>query len=189
MASTKLASEAAHLYPKLLGEEWVLLPERIRRAHYHGSPVRLTGLLDLEVGEGPLARVIRRVLGLPSKSEQVLSTLEIVPCPEGEMWSRCIGAWHLRTWQTSCEGCLRETVGVVAFDFRLVRDGQSLRYEQSRMHIRLSSLAVPVPKALQLRVEACETAAEHPFLTSITVRVSLPGGGYLLGYRGQLREG
>lgn len=187
--STEIASEWAHLYPKLLGDEWGLLPERIRRAHYHGSPVRLTGLLDLEVGRATLARVVQRLLALPGRSEQVVSTLEIVPCPEGEMWSRRIGTWSLRTWQTSFKGCLREMVGAVAFDFRLARDGQSLRYEQSRMHIRLPSLEVRVPKLLQLRVEACETAAEHPFLTIINVRVSLPGVGFLFGYRGQLREG
>lgn len=187
--STEIASEQAHLYPKLLGEEWGLLPERIRRAHYLGSPVRLTGLLDLEVGGALLARAIQRLLGLPGRSEQAVSTLEIVPCPEGEMWSRCIGAWRLRSWQTPFKGCLRETVGALAFDFRLARDGQSLVYEQLRLVIRLLGVEVPLPRLLQLSVEACETAAEEPFLTNINVRVSLPGGGHLLGYRGQLREG
>jgi Domain of unknown function (DUF4166) len=176
------------LYPRLLRDTWDSLPEAIRSAHFSGERIRLRGLLEVEVGNTRLARLLRRVFRLPAQGELAPTTLGITGGPDSELWCREIGKWRLSTVQTARQGKLREKVGCLEFEFRLTPEGDCLYYMQERLWIRLLGLRLVVPRWLALEVAAAEAATQAPFCTEIVVQLRAPGSGLLVAYRGKLRR-
>lgn len=178
---------APELYPRLLGEAWWTLPESIRRAHFYGSPLRLGGSLHLQPGESRWARLLQRIFGLPRQAGVVPATLEIARGDAGEVWSRQIGTWRLRSRQSYSNGRLQEAVGPLVFEFEVSTDGRCLRYKQVGLRIQLLGLSIPIPRVAAPSVEAEERVADMPYLTEVSVRLAAPGAALLLAYRGRLK--
>ena len=181
----ELAGPASALYPRLLGDEWPALPEAVRQAHCDGRPKRLAGVLDVELGAGRRAGLLRWLLRLPRQAGPAATTLEITTSGAAEIWSRRIGAWRLVSREAACAGALEETVGPLVFTFRLSRDGEALRYRQMGLRLRLLGLSLPVPPRLRLSVDAIERPTADGSGTHLHVRLSVPGG-LLLAYHGDL---
>ena len=81
---------------------------------------------------------------------------------------------------------LVERFGFLELRFAVVPQHGGLRYRQLAASIGLGPLRVPLPRALAPMVEACEDPAGDDRV-AVDVRVTLPGAGVLLTYRGEMR--
>jgi Domain of unknown function (DUF4166) len=180
--------DAIWLYPRLLRDEWAALPAALQAAHFTGQRIRLRGSFEVDVENTWLTRILRKIFGLPATSGTAPATLEIAGGPEGELWSRKIGAWKLSSLQSARDGRLRERIGFLEFEFRIVRDGQRLCYTQQKVWMHFLRLSLPLPRFLAPQVSAVEAEAQAPFCSEIAVRLRAPGGRLLFSYAGKLRR-
>ncbi|HEY2988981.1 MAG TPA: DUF4166 domain-containing protein [Candidatus Binatia bacterium] len=183
-----MSPDASWLYPLLLRDEWAALPAGLQAAHFTGRRIRLRGSLNVKVENTWLARIFRKIFGLPATGGTAPATLEITGGPERELWSRKIGAWKLSSLQSARDGRLRERAGLLEFEFRIIRDGQRLCYTQQKVWMHLLGLSLPLPRFLAPQVSAVESAAQAPFCSEIAVCLRAPGGRLLVAYAGKLRR-
>lgn len=186
--NARAAIHPTSIYPRLLEGAWEAVSESVREAHFDGREVHLEGDLDLEVGRGLLARLLRRLLGLPRVAGRVRAALEIAGDWREERWFRTLGSWRLLTVQSCGGGLLCERFGPLELRFALFPSGGGLRYRQRAARLRLGGLAFPLPRRLAPAVAAREMPGKERGTTRIHVRLGAPLAGFLLSYRGLLRR-
>lgn len=173
----------AGLYERLVGEGWGELAEPVRRLHLCA---RGAGTFAVRRGEGRVARLLARLLGLPLSGEAVPLRLSIEPHAGGERWRRNFAGREFVTEQGAHEGALMaERTGPFELRFRLTAEGGVLKYTQEGAFLRVTSLRVRLPQRLAPRVEARERAAEGG--VHVSVRVTAPLTGPLISYEGLVR--
>jgi len=173
------------LYKRLLGPQWNQLSEIVRSAHYADTVLR--GNFCVTSGEGRLARILARVLRLPTAFDATPVELQITRDGRGEQWLRTFGARHLRTLQYEAPGgLLAERFGVLELRFRLSVIDNSLRYCQESVFFCIGRQRVSLPRWISPTVSATETALANPPRTRVAVTVSLPWIGLLIAYDGEL---
>jgi hypothetical protein len=173
---------ASDLYPSLLGPAWMTLDAAIRQAHVVDSAA--TGRFVIRYGTGVGARLLRRALRLPPEGEAHATRLAITRDGRRERWARTIGRRSLVTLQRGLpDGRLAERIGIAELRFRLdVADGR-LRYSPAGVAVPLGRWAIPLPRSLAPRVEACEEPADGRG-AHVRVRISLPLIGFFMSYEG-----
>jgi hypothetical protein len=175
--------ERAGLYERLVGDGWGELDEPVRRLHLRA---RGAGVFAVRRGEGRLARLVARLLGLPRSGEAVPLLLCVEPHAGGERWRRNFAGSEFVTEQSGHEGALLlERTGPFELRFRLKVEGGALSYRQEDAALRVKSLRVKLPRLLAPRVEARERADEGG--VRVTVRVTSPLTGPLIRYEGVVR--
>ena len=173
----------AGLYERLVGEGWGRLDEPVRRLHLCA---RGGGTFAVRRGEGRVARVLARLLGLPASGEAVPLLLSVEPHGGGERWRRNFAGREFVTVQGEHAGKLMaERTGPFEMLFRLSVEGGALAYRQEGAFLRIKGLRVRLPRLLAPRVEAWERAAEGG--VSVSVRVTSPLTGPLISYEGLVR--
>lgn len=139
------AGPCSPLYPLRVGTPWERLPHYIRRSHAGRDAVHLSGRFRIEHG-GPVARVVARLLRLPSPAESVIMHVEIAPGASGATWTRSIRERSFATIQSALpDGRLCERIGGLEFCFRLNASDDSLVYVPEGVRVRFGSRAVRAP--------------------------------------------
>jgi hypothetical protein len=170
----------AGLYERLVGDGWDGLDEPVRRLHLRA---RGSGVFAVRRGEGRLARVVARLMGLPEGGEAVPLLLSVEPHGGGERWRRNFAGREFVTEQGEHAGALMaERTGPFELLFRLSVEGGALAYRQEGAFLRVRSLGVRLPRLLAPRVEAWERADRGG--VRVSVRVTAPLVGLLIRYEG-----
>jgi hypothetical protein len=167
------------LYQRLLGEDYARLPPTVAALHARGSHRRYSGDVEVERGTGLLARACAAVTGLPPTCRGRIE-VDIDASADGETWTRRVAGHAMRSRLRACDGHLRETLGLVTFDFRLQIEGGRLRWRVARVR----ALGVPLPLRWFRAVHAVESQVGGRYC--FDVRASLPLVGLLVHYRGAL---
>lgn len=184
MSGGAQANEVARagLYERLVGKDWGRLDERVRRLHLRA---RGEGTFAVRRGEGRVASVVARLLGLPKGGESVPLLLSVEPSGGGERWRRNFAGREFVTVQGEHGGLMAERTGPFEILFRLTAEGGALAYDSEGAFLRVKGLRVRLPRLLAPRVEARERAAAGG--VEVSVRVTSPLTGPLISYEGTVR--
>jgi hypothetical protein len=186
MAGETKTTDGAHasLYERLIGDGWHVLDEPVRRLHLRA---RGAGVFAVRRGEGRLARVVARLMGLPLGGEAVPLLLSVEPYEGGERWRRTFAGKDFVTEQSEHAGpLLLERNGPFELLFRLSVEGGALAYRQERAALRAGGLKIKLPRLLAPRVEAWERADKDGGVR-VSVCVTSPLVGLLIRYEGLVR--
>lgn len=174
----------AGLYERLVGDGWEALDEPVRRLHLCA---RGAGVFAVRRGEGRVARIVARLLGLPRGGEAVPLLLSVEPHGGGERWRRTFGGRDFVTEQSErAARLLAERTGPFELLFRLNVEGGALAYRREGAALRVGGLRVRLPRLLAPRVEAWERADEGGGVR-VSVCVTAPLVGLLIKYEGLVR--
>ena len=132
-------------YEALLGEAFATLHAHVRRAHL--APLRAEGTIDVEHGQGLLARPIIWLMKLPAAGPRQPVRLDVAADGSELVWTRRIGGSVLRTRQREWGSRLVERSGLGRVSFDLAVDDGALLYRQSSFHVA----RLPVPSSLSPR--------------------------------------
>lgn len=171
------------LFPTLLGADaWRSLPIPVQRMH--GSPVRVVadGEADIDGAQHGLARLLRRILGLPEPGPRRPLRVTIEPDGLRETWTRHFPTRQMRSVLSRREGStlLYERLGPTTLGFALRADGDAIDWSLRRVWI----FGLPFPRAWFGSVVSRSGMADGRY--AFTVDTRLPLVGQLIAYRGWL---
>lgn len=176
---------SAGLYRRVLGVAWNELHPSVRRFHSDGQPLQATGVFQIRHGKNRVARWATWIGGLPAAGEAVAVRLAVIPCGDGETWSRHFANRPMLSVQSRrSNGLLAEGMGPMEIRFRLeVIDG-SLIYHPAGAALRLGPLRLPLPRWLAPNVSAWEKPLDDPRYIQVLIEVKSPLLGLLVSYGG-----
>ncbi|HEX2094057.1 MAG TPA: DUF4166 domain-containing protein [Longimicrobiaceae bacterium] len=175
------------LYERLAGDAWQEVPEAVRRAHAGEGPLQARGVFRIQHGRGYLARLLARLLRLPSPSAATRVQLHVTPSAHGERWERTFGSRRLVTLQHEAPGSLLgERFGPLELRFQLRPQAGVLSYLQEEAALCFGRSRLVLPPWLAPRVSATESTTEAARRSRTVVDVSLPLLGLLIRYEGEL---
>lgn len=167
------------LYRGLLGAAFDALPATAQRLHSREGGAHYEGEVDVRRGHGWLSRLCALATGLPPAGRGPIR-VDIEARRGRETWTRHVAGHSMRSRLRAHDGCLREHLGAVVFDFDLRPDGAQLHWRVARVR----ALGLPLPARLFRDVHAreFEEAGRYRF----DVHARLPGIGLLVHYAGWL---
>lgn len=171
------------LYESVLGDRFETLPPVLRRFHGRdGGSAR--GVLRVERGRGPIAKLAGWVMGFPPAGEAVTIELRVATQGGGEVWTRWFSnmqgrAMITRQWRDGTR--LVEAAGPSRTWFELASEPDGMCFVQRRCTI----LGIPFPAMLAPRVHARARSRDDEGW-EVEVRISLPIVGLLVAYAGRL---
>ena len=169
------AARSKSPYEAVLGEAFATLHAHVRRAHL--PPLRAEGTMDVEHGQGWVARPIIWLMNLPAAGPRQPVRLDVAANGSELVWTRRVGVSVLRTRQRECGSRLVERSGLGRVSFDLAVDDGALLYRQSSFHVA----GLPVPSSLSPRVGAVVSATADGWHVVVTVAwaggssVAMPG--------------
>ena len=125
------------LYPQILRDDFARLPLVLRRFHSTPGGGRATGTVSVRHTSWFLARLC----GLPPSGENMPMRLEVIATADKEIWIRHFGDAERKSVQTLENNLLLETFGPVRCLFRVLGDGEGMRFESQSA--RLWALRLP----------------------------------------------
>lgn len=169
------------LYQRILGDEFALLPDVLRR--FHGSPEggRLEGSFRVERGAGRVRGLLADIGGLPRASERVPLRLDVRVAGDEEHWTRSFGEQRLVTRQLARAGRLVELHPPWRLKIRLGATPQGMQLE----HERCYWLGIPLPRLFAPRVESFVEARGESWFVAVTI--GMPLVGMVCRYSGEVR--
>ena len=174
---------AQALFPSLLGETaWHALPGSVRRMHGSAAHILARGKADVEGSDNLVARVLRRLLGLPPPGvEQALEVL-IERLGNHETWTRRFALGHMRSTLRSDANAayLLEHLGPVTLRFTLLPDVQGVEWRLKGVSV----LGVHVPRRWFGTV--LSHSGERDGRYAFAIDTHLPWIGRLVAYHGWL---
>lgn len=150
-------------YEAVLGRAFASLHAHVRLAHL--APLRAEGTLDVEHGQGWLARPLIWLMHLPAAGTGQPVRLDVAEDGSDLVWTRHIGRSLLRTRQHASASRIVERSGLGRVSFDLAVEDGALVYRQSS--IRVAGL--PVPSSLSPRVDAVVSATTDGWHVVVTV--------------------
>lgn len=168
------------LFPALLGDEWINLPEAVQRMHGDAPQVRARGEADVDGAGNPLARVLRRMLGLPSLGAGQALQFSIERTAAREIWTRRFDRSPMRSVLAKAGTQLRERLGPVTFLFELRASGDAIDWRLRGARL----LGLPLPRCLCGDVTSRSSSVRGRYAFTIDVR--MPVIGQLVAYQGWL---
>jgi hypothetical protein len=169
------------LFPRLLGETWPTLPEKVRHAHAGVAPATLTGQARGRGAPG-LPALVRRLQGMPPAGLHA-TTVTITPTEGGERWTRRFGDRTFGSVIRPTPGdpwTFEETVAPLTFRFTAAPypGGFSWIFDGWRVG------PLPLPRAWAPRVRARTFTRDGTY--RFRVLVAHPWLGVIFGYAGRL---
>jgi Domain of unknown function (DUF4166) len=170
------------LYRSLLGEQFELLPARVRDLHDLVEPAVWIGRADVERGQSWMARALAAIFSLPLDGTDQPLRVSFVPGNEQEVWTRRFGARTFRSVQSANEGLLSERIGVscLVSSLEASADGLALRLQDVRV------LGISLPRMLHPRVRTFESEQDGRY--RFEAEAHLPVVGLLVRYVGWLER-
>lgn len=168
------------LFPALLGNAWMKLPEAVRRMHGDAPEVRARGEADVGGATNPLAHTARRMLGLPCPGSGQALRFSIERSADRETWTRSFNGHPMRSVLTQSGTRLRERLGPVTFLFELRANGDAIDWQLRGARF----IGVPLPRCLCGDVISRSSSAHGRY--AFEVDVHLPIVRHLVAYRGWL---
>ena len=165
-------------YEAILGEAFESLHAHVRRAHL--PPLCAEGTIDVEHGQGWLARPLIWLMKLPAAGPRQPVRLDVAGDGSELVWTRRIGGSILRTRQYAAGSRLVERSGFGRVSFNLAAEDGALRYLQSSIHVA----GLRVPWSLSPRVGAVVSATLEGWRVVVTVEWR---GQILCRYAGAIR--
>ena len=181
---------APGLYQRLLGPAWQSLHNQVRRLHLADSVGRLeaSGKFCITQGRNPFARLIAWLLRMPRASDGASVRLVIKRRGPQELWSKTFESIRLQTVQRLDDhGFLVERFDLFEICFRILVEGEGLRYQQEAFRVIIGKIGIPVPRRMAPKVSALEMPSKASNQTAVDVEVSAPLVGLILKYRGEIR--
>ena len=169
----------ATLYGALLHDDYARLPRTVALLHARDGQRRYRGDVVVERGTSWLSRLCAWATRLPPSGEGPIA-VDIDTDRDGETWTRHVAGHAMRSRLRAHHGRLRERLGLVTFDFRLVVDDSELRWQVERVR----ALGLPLPRRAFTGVVARESERDGRY--AFDVRATLPVAGLLVHYRGTL---
>jgi hypothetical protein len=170
--------EPLSLYRRVLGPQFDLMPEVLRRFHDTKGGGRARGTLRVERGTGWLERALASLLRLPQAGTEVPVRLMVVAEGDKERWIRQFPGREVVSVQWEHGGKLMESFGPISFACALVTSGSCLRYDFQRAWLA----GVPLPRRLAPFVEGSVQAGESGW--RVVVRLFGPCLGEIIHYEG-----
>lgn len=189
-AITTRREDAVHgvsVFRQALGEAaFAALPAPLVALHAGEGPPVWRGSACIEAGTHPLARLVRRFIGLPPAGSDVPVTVTIERITgadgEAELWTRNFGGKRFMSrLSVDGRGELEEAFGPVRFRLGVAASGDGLALPVTGARC----LGIPVPRILLPRSEAREFVDEQGRFR-FDIKLSLPFVGLLTHYRGWL---
>ncbi|WP_305983682.1 DUF4166 domain-containing protein [Roseibium sp. MMSF_3544] len=172
------------LFKQALGADYFALPEPVRDLHEVSSSRTFRGTADVTRGNSGLGNLVCALVGFPPEANDVPVTVAIERRGDKEHWQRTFGkktfASVLSLRGANGGGHICERFGALEFDI-------DLEFENARLHYpvkRARGFGVPLPRWLVPVSQASEFEENGRF--NFDVKVSLPGIGMLVRYRGVL---
>ena len=142
------------IYEDLLGSNWKVLPESVRRLHEVGAE----GNFRVE-----RKRIARFLPFLPPAGEKISINLRVVHQPHRERWIRTFDGVHVvASNQRATRGTIVERIGICTITYTLAASSEALRYNLIEVRV----LGLKIPFHWLPRVVASELA-EGPFVRVI----------------------
>lgn len=168
------------LFPTLLGNEWNVLDEPVRRMHGDATRLRACGEADVGGATNIAARLLRRVIGLPAPGSQRPLEFSIERAGSREVWKRDFAGSAMRSVLDRAGGRLREQLGPMAFLFDLRREGGAIDWKLRGTRL----LGIPLPRWMSGDVLSRSGSRDGRY--AFEVDVCMPLIGTLVSYRGWL---
>jgi hypothetical protein len=163
VALARPAARNCSPYEAVLGEAFASLHAHVRRAHL--PPLRAEGTMEVEHGDGWLARPVIWLMKLPAAGPGQAVQLAVDREDAELVWTRRIGRSILHTRQRARGSRIVERSGPGRIAFDLVVDDGALRYRQSSFHVA----GLRLPSSLSPRVAALVSATAEGWRVAVTV--------------------
>ncbi len=157
------------LFRRLLGPAIDALPPSLRDAHDSGQNQSWTGRARVEASRHPLARLLCRMMRLPSPGSDVAVTVMFERTRDGERWLRDFAGRRYRSTLTHRHGLMVERMGPATNVFRIAVEDGALRLDL----VGFRFLGLPLPA--RLRPDATPPSASRTAATSSTCRSTCRG--------------
>lgn len=169
---------APNVFARVLGPRYAELAPRVRALHEkhgvsHGTAV-VTG------ARSPLARLVRRLAGLPEPHPGVALAFERARHGDAEIWTRRFDAVPMTSTIAACGTELHERLGPFAMTFALTPEDGALRWRLTRLH----AFGLRWPQWLARGVSAFEHERDGRY--AFVAEARLPVVGLLVRYEGVL---
>jgi hypothetical protein len=175
--------ESAHvrtLYQRILGERFADLHPVLRRFHSFLEGGSGVGRLQVIRYPGRLRKLLAAALRLPPARDATEVRLEVSPTGTGERWERSFSGWSLVTRQTARGALLVEHAGPICFGLAVDVVDRGMVFQTRRVWL----LGLPLPRWIAPAVEAKVVPNGEGW--TVQVRLTFPGVGPLLQYRGEV---
>jgi hypothetical protein len=174
-------------FQQLLGPDFALLPEPVRRLHGLRVDARTEGRAEIVAGKGFWPRLICRLSGLPAPGRDVPVTVAFhIDGKGGEFWRRRFAARRYQSGFSAGQGrhagLLRERFFPFVFYHRLTPAPEGLRWDLVAWRLG----PVPLPRWAMPPTVCFETDEGDRFVFDIDVKFPLIG--QLIHYRGWLEQ-
>ena len=168
------------LYRRVLGATFDAMPAPLRALHDLPRSTTFRGEAEVIAARHPLALLVARLTGFPTRSYACAVEVRIDVTGDGETWHRDFGGHRFHSRMRCIDGRLVEALGPHRITFRLDADAAGLR-----MHpVAWRTLGLPLPRLLWPRIEAREHADDGRF--HFDVATAFPIIGRVIHYRGVL---
>lgn len=168
------------LYRQLLGPAFDALPASLRLLHGLQRSAVFRGEAEVIAAHNPIARLIARLTGFPTRSYRCPVEVRIDVDAQGETWHRDFGGHRFNSRLCCVDGQLYEQLGPHRIHFALDTNGQGLRMRP----LAWRTLGIPLPRLLWPNISASETESEGRF--HFDVATAFPLIGTVIHYRGWL---
>lgn len=169
------------MYQSVLGPQFQSLPPMLQQAHGAIFERRFQGIVRVDRGINPLARLLADMMGLPKAGINQKMLLIMRRDVDGEVWIRQIGKTQFQTRQCWDGQILTEQFGPLKAEMTVPTHEAGLQFH---IHI-LKLFGLSLPAMLMPKVSSLESAKGKDHY-SINVDVIAPYIGRLVHYKGDL---
>jgi hypothetical protein len=173
-------ADVGPLYRRVLGDWFAELHPTLRRFHSSAEGGAGRGRFRVTRSARWPGRLLASLLRLLPAQESVEVRLKVSPRGAGERWERVFGDSSLVTFQSARVGLLIEEAGPLHFGFAVEVVQGGMRFRARRVWL----FGLPLPGWCSPSVDAVVVPNERGW--AVTVRLTLPLLGPLLGYEGEV---
>lgn len=169
------------LFARVLGPAFATLAAPVQALHAAPLPCRYVGQARIVRGRHWLVPLLAALARLPKDGGALPTEVAFSAHGQGEQWARRFGRWPMVSRLWAHEGCLREQLGAVRFEFDLQAREGGIDWSVRRVW---AFGLLPLPRRWFGGVR-CREAWEGERYTFL-VDVTLPWAGALIRYEGWL---
>jgi hypothetical protein len=173
-------SAAQPLFRRILGRQFDELPIALQRIHDTCTTREFSGRCAITGSKSRAIRMLARVAGLPSPSEDVPIHFSIACKPGRETWTRRFGQHRMQSALTEHNGRLLERLGLVQLTFALDLVDRAIVWRITDAH----ALGLRLPLSWFAHVTASASLQMNRY--TFDVNLVLPWVGPVIAYRGWL---